>query len=321
MKRVTITFTLAVCLLGSVAEAAPGDDLESSAELAIARLAEQFSYVPVGQRPILPPLAPPANSLPHEPVRGDNPPNGLFVGVDDSAIPTNFIDPETGVATAAFPAEVWGAAQVTVDAGNYLIFITDGSELLVSSNGQPPTACCSLASGGSAVSPTGAAFDPAGERLLFSRNISPESIYSLPYSATMCTASPTCELAEAILIDGAVADFGGLAWDPESGVLYATNDDANLRGLVSIGFGGSITAIAPYPDGQTDIDGLAYHDGKLYLVTDEPGSIYVYNLADSAYETPLPSPWTSIEIFAGATFVATGPSDIIFQDGFDPDIL
>ena len=52
--------------------------------------------------------------------------------------------------------------------------------------------------------------------------------------------------------------------------------------------------------GETDIDGLAFDNGRLYLITDEPGNIYVYNLGTGSYETPLTNPWTTSEVFSGA---------------------
>jgi hypothetical protein len=77
-----------------------------------------------------------------------------------------------------------------------------------------------------------------------------------------------------------------------------------MRGLVQIDPDGTVTLLAPYPEGQTDIDGLAVgDDGRAYLVTDEPGSIYVFDFATMTYTTPIGNPWTSSEIFSAGAWV------------------
>ena len=65
---------------------------------------------------------------------------------------------------------------------------------------------------------------------------------------------------------------------------------------------GSTTLVVAYPGGETDIDGLAYGEGKLYLITDEPGDIYVYNVGTASWDTPIANPWTSIGIFCGGSY-------------------
>lgn len=318
MKRHSIPMTLAGCLLAPLAASA-ADDAEALREQAIARSAEQSFRGWVPDRPILPALLRGIDAGDPAPRRGVAG-SGVFVGVDDATVSTWFLDPVSGVASPGFTGtEVWAAAHVTVDLFNYLIFMVDGSELVVSSNGQPATACCTLSTDGvNPASMVGAAFDPNTQSLLLSRNLSPESIFSLAYSETLCTADPICTMTEVTPTDGTVADLGGLAFDPNTDTLYGTNDDPDLRGLVAVGGDGNLTLLAPYPDSQTDIDGLAFGDGKLYLVIDEPGSIYVYDLATAAYETPLPNPWTTAEIFSGGAFVTLGSADIIFRNGFEP---
>jgi hypothetical protein len=99
-------------------------------------------------------------------------------------------------------------------------------------------------------------------------------------------------------------DFGGLAIDLTTGEFYGTNDDTspNGSGLFRINSNGTGTLIASYPTGQTDIDGLAISDTRVaYLVIDEPGNIYVYDLVGGTYLAPLTAPWTTSEVFsAGA---------------------
>lgn len=115
----------------------------------------------------------------------------------------------------------------------------------------------------------------------------------------------------------------GIDADPNTGIIYGVDDTTGS--LISINPAGSMTTITAYPAGQTDIDGLAVGDnGRAYLVTDEPGSFYVYNLNANAYETPLTNPWTSADTFSGAAFISSGPPpapSIVMTKtvGFDPN--
>jgi hypothetical protein len=88
-----------------------------------------------------------------------------------------------------------------------------------------------------------------------------------------------------------------------------------------------VTLIAPYPDGQTDIDGLAIGEGRAYLLVDEPGSIYVWDFGGATYVAPLNNPWTESETFAGAAWLGSAPGassratfnvNKVFTDG-NPD--
>lgn len=286
----------------------PGQDtFESLAEQALSRLAERVpSARSVG--PLLPPMQ-------AEAVAGALP-EGVFIGVDDATVPAYVVDPATAGATAvASGVQIWGAAYVP-GPGAGLIFSNNGAQLNVSLGGAAPTACCTLSIDGVAgASMTGMAWDPQQQRLLFSRNIAPESIFALPYSADLCTAAPLCTVTPVVAPDGAVADLGGLAFAPDRATLYASNDTAALRGIVSVDLGsGGLSVVAPYPGGQTDIDGLAYHAGRLYLVTDEPGDIFVYDLDAAAYVAPLANPWTTAEVFSAGAFIGF---DTIFANGFD----
>jgi hypothetical protein len=67
---------------------------------------------------------------------------------------------------------------------------------------------------------------------------------------------------------------------------------------------GTVTAIAAYPAGETDLDALAIdNNGRAYLVPDQPGSIYVYDLIGGSYLAPFANPWTTAEIFSGAAYI------------------
>jgi len=222
-------------------------------------------------------------------------PYPLFVAVDDATVPAYLIDPATNTNIQAFVGGVaWGAAY---DMPNNRILFNNGSTLY-----QWPV--------GGAISSLGTIHDPAGTGLNFTgltyysgmlygvRNIANEAVYAI---------DPTTLVATVYIeyVDGNF-DYGGLAVDPSTGVMYATNDDTspNGSGLFRINSDGTGTLITSYPAGQTDIDGLAVSDdGFAYLVIDEPGSIYVWNFTTSAWGTPLTSPFTTSEVFCGGAWI------------------
>ena len=96
---------------------------------------------------------------------------------------------------------------------------------------------------------------------------------------------------------------GGIDADPSSGKIYGA-DDYNKR-IIEIDIDlGSITKIADYPPGVIDIDGVAVGGGKIFLVPGTTGSVYVYNLSSSFYESPIISPFGVSENFAaGAAYM------------------
>jgi len=104
-------------------------------------------------------------------------------------------------------------------------------------------------------------------------------------------------------------DFGGLGYNPADGLFYGANDGTSApggRGLYSIdAFGsGTVTKLADYPAGETDIDGLAVGNGIAYLVEDEVGdTIHPYDLTAGAYLPDMTAPFESNEIFSGAGWV------------------
>jgi hypothetical protein len=147
-------------------------------------------------------------------------------------------------------------------------------------------------------------------QLYASKNIANEAIYLV--NTTTLEASIAVDYVDVEL------DLGGIAFDPRDGVLYGTNDTIGTlgSGLFRINVGGSATMIVPYPLGQSDIDGLAIgEDGIAYLITDEAGFIYRYDLDAGIYLDPIANPWTTPEIFAGGTWIDRG--DPIFRDGFE----
>ena len=264
-----------------------GDSPDTLVEQARALVAEQF-----------PEATQVAGSL--SPTGGDYP---LFMGVDDTTVPAYTMDPTSNASTPhALGVQVWGSAY---DPANNVVYINSGTTLY-----EWPV-------GSAVVNTLGAITDPAGAPqamvglafyngpLYAARNIANEAIYVIDTSTRVAT----------VFIDYVDADFdfGGLAADPNSGDLYGTNDDATPygAGLFRINPDGTATLIAPYPAGQTDIDGLAVSDdGYAYLVIDEPGFIYVWDFAGGAYATPLTNPWTSAETFSGGAYIVQPPTAV-----------
>ena len=106
-----------------------------------------------------------------------------------------------------------------------------------------------------------------------------------------------------LIISGFVGyadSISGIDADPDTGVIYGVNDSTGQ--LVTLSTGGAISTVIAYPAGLTDIDGIAVGDGKAFLVTDESGSIPVYDIATGVFETPLTSPFTSADVFSGAAY-------------------
>ncbi len=219
----------------------------------------------------------------------------LLVGVDDANTPAYQIAPLTNISITAFSgAQVWGAAY---DQVNNLVYFNSGATLY-----EWPV--------GGTINPLGTIVDPAGAtqsmvglafyngQLYGTKNIANEAIWAI---------DPTTLIAT-VYIDYADADLdcGGFAADPNNGTFYCTNDDATPygAGLLIINQDASVTPVAPYPAGQTDIDGLAVSDdGFAYLVIDEPGFIYVYDFAAGAYTAPLTNPWTTAEVFSAGAWI------------------
>ena len=98
--------------------------------------------------------------------------------------------------------------------------------------------------------------------------------------------------------------ISGIDAHPYTGEIYGVNDTSAELVLINVS-GNSMSPVTDYPLGAlADMDGLAIsHDGRAYLVTDEPGSIYVYNFDTASYESPLTAPWTSGDTFSGGAYV------------------
>lgn len=228
----------------------------------------------------------------------------LFCGVDDVTVSTYSIDPVDNTTVPQFIGfEVWAAGMISAPAaGDGVVYFNDGTQLYRWPANGAPELCCTLTFGGSDTSTVGMAYDPNGGRLLMSKNIATEAIYSLPVVAGSCPGA--CDLTQEIVYDDTAYDFGGLAYDPGRGLLYGSSDDATPgpAGVYLINGDGTATLVAAYPAGYTDVDGLAFGNGFLFLVTDEPGDFPVYDVDGGAYVTPLTNPWTTAELFSGGAF-------------------
>jgi hypothetical protein len=239
----------------------------------------------------------------------------LFIGVDDVTVPAYQVDVNSNDFYTAFVGtEAWGAAydpvlnQVYVNAGATLYRWPVGG-------GAPVLMGDVSDTGGSALTLVGLAF--YDNSLYGVRNIANEAVYEIDLDTLVAT----------VKIDYVDADydFGGFAADPNTGTYYGTNDDTTPfgSGLYRINPNGTADLIAPYPDGQTDIDGLAVsEDGFAYLIVDEPGLIYVYDFNVMTYTTPLANPWTTAEVFSAGAWVYDLNASVDFTKtvGLDPSV-
>jgi hypothetical protein len=224
----------------------------------------------------------------------------LFVGVSDPAISTYLIDPTSGTTFPQFSGlQVWGA---TYDPDSSRVLFSGGSTLFEWPAGGTPAALGTVTSSVSdAPLPIVALAYTAGT-LYGVRHISsaddPEGIYEIDLATLQATLAITYDVGPANV------DIGGLDADPNSGILYGTNDGSNMRGLVQIDLDGTLTLIAPYPEGELDLDGLAVSDdGRAFLVPDVPGDIYVYDFGTMTYTTPITGPWTTSETYSAAAWI------------------
>jgi hypothetical protein len=218
----------------------------------------------------------------------------LFIGVDDVTIPTYFGNPATNEWIQAFIGfQVWGAAYDNI---NDKIYFNNGGTLYEWPVGGSVTLLGTITDpGGATQSMVSLAF--YNGVLYGTKNIANEAIYAINTTTYIAT----------VVIDYVDGDFdlGGLAVDPTNGEFYATNDDATPfgNGLFRINIDGTGTQIVAYPTGETDIDGLAMSDTRIaYLVIDQPGNIYVYDLVSGTFLAPLSSPWPTSEVFSGGTW-------------------
>ena len=189
---------------------------------------------------------------------------------------------------------------------------TDGSQMMFWGGGLP-TPFCTLTTGGNPLRVDGLAADPATGNFFMAHQFGDATGPAGIYAGTNCTDI----VFLVALPDGGVSS---LAYDTGSMILYGADDNSGQ--IISINTTtGTLTPIVAYPGGATDIDGLAFGEGKLYLVPDGPGQggvIWVYDVAGATYLDPLPTPWMNTDIFSGAVWIPGS----IWGDGFESgDVL
>jgi len=229
----------------------------------------------------------------------------LIVGTDDTAAPTMYhVNVLTGVATPILngsEAICWGMAY---DHDTNTLYWNNGSTLWSSPysiSGLTPTSLGTMMYNGSTVNFVGLGYR-AG-KLLGTRNITTEAVYEIDpgtLQATLLYAYPS------------TYDFGGIDVDLTTNLLYGLSDTpSTARGLYEIDVNAmTVTLRAPYPAGETDIDGLACYDGLAYYVIDQPGNFYIYDIASGTQVGTLPSPFPGSEVFSAAAYVVEGPVSI-----------
>ncbi len=288
IKRLVLLFCILIISLGlfsislAIAQDTPNttsaSDNEAAAEIEKARAGEHITapqrVLRVGE--------------------GDPDTMPLFMGVDDVEVPAYLVDPTTNISDTAFiGAEVWGAA---FDAENGRVLFSDGARLF-----EWPLAGTPILLGVTTNSEDGSAVAFVGlahydGTLYGTRNIGNEAVYTI--NSTTLSATVFIDYED-------TNDFGGFSIDPNTGSFYITNDASGY--LEQISLDGTLTPIAPYPLGEDDIDGLAIGGDNAYLITDEPGSYYIFNLNTMTYTEKLKNPWTTAETFVGGAWIEQLP--------------
>lgn len=227
----------------------------------------------------------------------------LIVGNDQSGTATIYnVDVTTGVATPIYSgstpdAKPWGMAY---DPGSNTLYWNNGNTLYSSPMGPAlsPTNLGTMTFGGSNVNFVGLGF--RNGKLVGTRNITTEAVYEI---------DPVTLVASQTFVYASTFDFGGVDVDATNGLLYGLSDSpATDRGLYEIDDTAMTTTFrAPYPAGETDIDGLAAYNGVAYYVTDGPNTtqpnFYVFDIATGAQLGTLPSPFTGSGTFSAGAFV------------------
>jgi hypothetical protein len=231
----------------------------------------------------------------------------LIVGNDQSGTATIWhINVTTGAANALYASSTtngkpWGMAADNV---NNRLYWNNGSTLFSASyasllSGTPSITSVTMMFNAATVNFVGLGFNPTTGKLLGTRNIATEAVYEI---------DPVTGVASQLWVHPSTFDFGGLDYD--GGKLYGLSDTAPagaVRGLYEIDSAGMTTTFrVGYPNGETDIDGLAVGGGRAYFVTDGPNTtqsqFYVYNLTTNTFEASLASPFTGSGTFSAAAY-------------------
>ncbi len=225
----------------------------------------------------------------------------LIVAFDDTAagVTTAYeirVSDGSNTATPLFSdIDVWGMAS---DNDNEILYINSGTQLYSWDGTGTPTLVADITINGGISSVVSLAFDEG--TLYATRNIGGDGSPTAEGVYTINTITGEATL----ILDYASAsyDFGG--FDSDGGRFWGTNDDATPfgSGLFEIELNGTITFVASYPAGRTDIDGLAIGGGRAYLVEDEPGAtIHVYDFVEG-YQPSITSPFGTSEIFSAGAY-------------------
>ncbi len=225
----------------------------------------------------------------------------LVVGVDNTSTNIEIYDFSTNSYLTPFSVGI-GIRGMAADDANRLLYFTSGSRLYSVAYDEPHTLTDIAAFNGAVTSISGGlAFNPNTGLLIASTT-------SSFYSVDPATATTT------LLWSVGAGDFGGLDYDASTGKLYATNDSTSTsggltgRGLYEIDLSvPSAVEVVDYPEKtpgtpDTDIDGMAAANGKLYPCADETNWAYIYNLGTPGYETPIAQPFGTDKVFSGATW-------------------
>lgn len=235
----------------------------------------------------------------------------LIVGNDQSGTATiYYIDVNSGAATALYSsstaeAKPWGMAY---DHHTNTLYWNNGSTLfssVFSMGGLNPVNLGTMTFNSSNVNFVGLGYRDG--KLLGTRNIATEAVYEI---------DPTTLTANLIYQYSSTFDFGGIDVDATSGELYGLSDTGG-SGLYNIDTANQSTSfVAPYPAGETDIDGLAVYNNVAYYVTDGPFSsqanFYLFDITSGSQIGTLPSPFTGSGTFAAAAFVPTPGALAVF---------
>ncbi len=220
----------------------------------------------------------------------------LVVGNDNAADGNLWvIDLGSGLGTrrllpqGSTDAQPWGIAADPET--NTLYWLDGGSRLMkatMTGSGElTPTFVGSITVGGASANCTGIAYDTVDNKLIGYRSVTAVGLYEINVNDATMT-----------LLTSITGDYGGIDYDPATDSLIACNDATTGpgRGIVRISkpfTAPTLTLLAPYPAGDTDIDGAAINGNLVYMVNDTAAQgVFVYNLTTNSYETPITLPFT-----------------------------
>lgn len=236
--------------------------------------------------------------------------NSLFVGVGDfsnSGISDLFeIDLNTNGATGLGSVNVHGMAANSID--NIVYFTSTVGTGTTFNNLYEYNISTSTLTQVSVITNNGAEFRVDGLGYYdgtlygwaqFEENGVPIGLYSIDIVSGVAI----------LLMDGTAFGSGisGIDIDPLTGIVYGVDD--NINQIVQINHtGNTMTNVASYPAGISDVDGLAIDDqSNLYLVDDQGTDIQIYNLVSSSYTGTIPSPIGINATFSGGAAIFCPP--------------